>query len=238
MRVVIVLAMCVGALSVAVVGWAGPPMEGTYKSSDGDMFDGRASESWPGGSDFEIGDALHLQSWDGSTLGTEWYIRCPAICAAPVLLVDTVNGSGNGFQIWQSDYCGGTLWLNADGGEPWSDGSEVAYWADIDALTQITTIQFVAFNPVGWVTDLNMRGVFDDFGDMCMNLFLANLERVGDTASATFPADYPDLVEGAGCTLTDVGSAWDVDDITMSILGPCATPTEAVSWGEVKSTYR
>lgn len=238
MRIVRVLATCVAGLAIAASVWASPPLEGTYQSTSGDMLDGRASESWPNGSDFEIGDALHLQSWDGSTLGVEWYVRCPAICMDPILLLDTVDGNGNGFQIWQSEYCGGVLWLRGNGGEPWSDGSETEFVADIETLTQITTIQFVASAPVGWVTDLNLRGIFTDFGDNCIDLLLANLERVGDTESGTLPADYPDLVEGTTCSLTDVGSAWDVDDITMSITGPCVIPTKTTSWGALKSTYR
>jgi hypothetical protein len=218
------------------VAIAGPPVEGVYSSTAGDMLNGRGSESWPGGSDLAIGDALHWESWDGSTLGSEWYIECPEVCVAPLLIVDTVI-SGNGFQIWQSQYCGGELWLNADNGEPWSNG-ESEYVVEIDNLTQITTIQFVGGAPVAWITDMNMLGLLPDFGGDCIDLFLSNTERIGDTESGTFPADYPGLVAGADCDAADVGSAWNVHDITMSIIGPCGTPVEPVSWGEIKNVYR
>ncbi len=237
MRLARVLVATGSLIVIAASASANPPLEGEYSSTAGDILEGRGSESWPGGSDFEVGDALNLESWDGSELGTEWYIRCPAICDDPELLVDTVDGAGNGFQIWQSYYCGGVLWLNGDGGEPWSGGAD-EYVADIDVLIQITTIQFVAFEPVGWVTDLNMNGVFSEYGPSCIELFLANTERVGDTATGDFPAGYPDLVGGAECSAEDMGSAWDVEDITMSIIGPCVTPTENVTWGKIKNTYR
>ncbi len=236
MRVGKALGILIGALLAVTPVLADPPLDGVYHSTAGDMLEGRGSESWPNGSDFEIGDALNWASWDGATLGLEWTLSCPAICEEPQLIYDGVNSSGYGVQIWQSQYCGGTFWLAADGDEPWGGGDD-SYTASVQSLNQVTTILFAAWQPVSWITNMDMIAHFLGYQETCITLVVSNTERVGDTESQTFPPDYPDLVAGANCTAVDMGSAWDVEDITMTITG-CATPVEETSWGTVKSAYR
>ncbi len=113
MKAVIVILLSV-LVSVPVL--AGPPNNGTYKSTDigGTMLPGRYSEYWATGP-LSVNNTLNEQSWNGA-LGTEWHWYCPWI-TGKVLLVNTVNGAGNGQKIWRVNYTGGYCWISNTG--PW-----------------------------------------------------------------------------------------------------------------------
>ena len=58
------------SLMVAAPVLAGPPADGTYKSTDigGVMLTGTYSETWVGGK-MSVGNTVNEASWDGSVLG-------------------------------------------------------------------------------------------------------------------------------------------------------------------------
>ena len=67
---------------------AGPPRNGTYTSSAGQLLHGRYSESWINGGPNQVGNTLHAASWDGVDLGTQWEVLCPSVVAPPVLICE------------------------------------------------------------------------------------------------------------------------------------------------------
>jgi hypothetical protein len=225
-------------MMMAVPVLAGAPADGTYKSSDigGLMYPGRYSESWfP--TKLSVDNTLHEQSWDGATLGTQWQWYCPWVVNAPTLLVNTVNGSGNGQKIWTVTYTGGTCWL--DGGGPWA-GGDPTYTASILTWTAVVTETYSNFVEVGTVRTHAASAQFNNYPDGCMSLQIENTEKIGDTDSGPLPAGYPNFWYWAPCA--DIGTAgpgeWgDVDSITFTIQG-CTIATEQKSWGAVKSLYK
>ena len=90
-------------VSVPALALAGPPIDGTYTSTDlgGQVLLGLYSESWevPDGR-LQMGNTSNKASWDGASLGTQWELRCTRIAGPPVLITDTVDANGNGFREW------------------------------------------------------------------------------------------------------------------------------------------
>jgi hypothetical protein len=217
---------------------AGPPVPGTYKSIDlpgGTILLGHASESWPAtGAGGQIGNTQHGASWDGTTLATQWEVSCPAICVAPVMILNTVNGSGDGQVIYQTGYCGGTITLNGTG-EAW-DGGDAVYTATIQSYTDITTFQYQGGNITGSVTNINVQASIDGYDD-CVEFAIGNAAGIASTDYLPFPADYPCLLDPGTCTCGRTRGGWgDATGITMNIVG-CAVPAEETTWGRLKARY-
>jgi len=230
------------SIVVSVPALAGPPANGTYKSTDigGAMLPGRYSESWFGGK-LSINNTLNEQSWDGATLGTEWHWWCPWVSAAPALLYNGVNGLGNGIKIWRVTYSGGYCWLNGPGA-PW-DGGDPFYTANINTWVATVTETYVSFQEVGTVRDHNATATFVGYNEQCMNLAISNLEKLNDTAKTggPLPAGFPDFYDWTTCSAiapAGPGEWGDVDSITFTITGCETVGTEAKSWGNVKAMYR
>jgi hypothetical protein len=226
------------SIVLAVPAFAGPPANGNYTSTDigGAMQPGRYSELWYGGK-LLVNNTLNEQSWDGSTLGSQWHWYCPWIVSAPQLLVNTVDGNGNGTKIWKVTYTGGYCWL--DGAGPWA-GGDASYMANIDTWIAIVTETYSNFVEVGTTRNHNATATFVGYNQECMSLTISNTEKLGDTTGGPLPANYPDFWDWFVCA--DVGTAgpgeWgDVSGITFSILG-CTVGTHNSSWGEVKAMYR
>jgi hypothetical protein len=217
---------------------AGPPIPGTYTSIDqagGTILLGRASESWPdSGAGGQMGNTQHGESWDGTTLGTQWEVSCPAICVAPIVLSNTVDSTGTGQIIYQTGYCGGTITLRGTG-EAWGGGDAV-YTATIQSYTDITTYQFSGGVPVGAVTNVNLVASFDGY-DNCLEFAIGNGLAVNSTDYTSFPSDYPCLLDPGTCLCGRTRGGWgDVSGITLTIRG-CAVPTEKTTWGRIKARY-
>jgi hypothetical protein len=232
MKAVIVILLSV-LISAPVL--AGPPVNGTYKSTDlgGSMLPGRYSEYWAAGP-LAANNTLNEQSWDGATLGTQWHWYCPWI-VGKVLLISTVNGLGNGNKTWKVTYTGGYCQL--DGGGPWA-GGDASYLANINTWTAIVTETYAAFVEVGTVRNHSASATFVGYNDDCMSLSVTNIEKLGDTTDGPLPADYPVLWNWIGCVPTAGSGEWgDVEGITFNILG-CTVATEETSWGAVKAMYR
>lgn len=74
--------------------------------------DGRWVESYGAGGP-PAGSMVNAASWDGSALGGQWTLNETVRDGAPILLFDTVDGSGNGERVWLTHYVGGNITLDA-----------------------------------------------------------------------------------------------------------------------------
>ena len=236
MRLLLTLFLSIAVTSAAL---AGPPADGTYTSTDigGAMLPGRYSESWfP--AKLSVNNTLNEQSWNGAALGTQWHWYCPWIVSAPTLLVNTVDGNGNGNKIWQVTYSGGVCWL--DGAGPWA-GGDASYTATINSWTAIVTETYANNVEVGTVRSHNANATFTGYSADCMALEIHNTEKLADTNGGPLPANFPTFWDWNGCV--DIGTAgpgeWgDVDSITLTVFGCTALAVEQKTWGAVKSLYR
>jgi hypothetical protein len=220
--------MAIGALSA----YAGPPVTGTWKSTNGDFDNGREASSWAAGSELDLGNVLHAESWDGSALGGDWKVLCPVV-ASVQLLYSTVFG-GNGHKAYLITYGGGTLVL--DGAGPWA-GGDAAYVGVIDSYHETRTIQFAGGVKVGAVSNHDAIAHLQGY-PMCMSWGQANGAWLGESPNAK-PAGYPDYRD-ANCSAGPTTGHWaQITSLTISVGGSgCQVPTEPSSWGNVKSLYR
>ena len=153
-RTALALVASLAVMLVAAASFAGPPLNGVYKSTDlgGVVNLGRYSEAWDaGGGAILPGTTLNAQSWDGTTLGTMWKYWCSTLVAAPVLLVNTVDANGNGQKTYMKTFVGGYLWLSGTG--PWANG-DVDYPGLIDTYYEFETIQYVNWVRVAAITNV------------------------------------------------------------------------------------
>lgn len=235
MKAVIVILLSV---LVSVPALAGPPNNGVYKSTDigGTMLPGRYSELWYSGTPLSVNNTLNEESWNGA-LGTEWHWYCPWVSAPPTLLLNTVNGAGNGQKIWRVTYTGGFCWLSNTG--PWG-GTDPSYTANINTWVAIVTETYASFVEVGTVRNHNATATFNGYNQECMSLNVTNTEKLGDTvADGALPATYPVFWDWFVCAPSgSVGEWGDVDAITFVILGCETVGVEEKSWGAVKALYR
>lgn len=211
------------------------PIPGVYKSTDlgGLMLPGRYSESWsaPSGRLFP-GNTANKFSWDGLTLGTQWWMYCAQIFGAPVLLFSDVVG-GNGVEIWQANYTGGICRLMAGG--PW-DGGSAPYLAPYDKYQEIATITYLGGSISAVTTNINLEATFIGFND-CMSLSISNNVELGNTDSGPLPTNYPVFL-GMSCAPTATLGSWgDSSDFTLTIIGNCTVAAHEKTWGSIKSLY-
>ena len=217
---------------------AAAPANGIYTSTDigGLLLTGRAS-TWRPGINSGLPHVLHAQSWDGSTLGTQWEISCPT---EPVnFLVQDNRVSGVGTIVYTSTFTGGTFTL-FPGAWPWGDGTGTLLNTSL-----VTTVQYISINnvstPVASVVNGNTAGTF--VGGCALTFAIGNGSGVGETTSLnpaiTKPANYPTFVDatcgpaGAG---QQFGTWGNVITITMGI--NCPVATDAAAWGAMKNLYR
>jgi len=236
MRIVLTLFLCI---AVSVPALAGPPANGTYTSTDigGTMLPGRYSESWYP-TKLSVNNTLNEQSWNGSTLGTQWHWYCPWVIVPPTLLLNTVNGLGNGQKIWKVTYSGGYCWL--DGAGPWA-GGDPFYLANITTWTAIVTETYASFVEVGTVRNHDASATFTGYTSECMSLSVTNTEKLGDTNGGPLASNYPDFWYWSPCVdigTTGPGEWGDVDSITYTIFGCTPLATQPTTWGAVKSMYK
>lgn len=227
------IAIVLSILALAAPALAGPPQSGVYTSSDlgGSVLTGRFSESWPGGAALEVGNTINAMSWDGGTLGTQWFVRCASVAVPPMQISDTRDGNGTGEVTWQAEYGGGNFWLGNSG--PWGDED---YTGVINTFSVTTTYQYVMGQILGIRSNLTMTGVFDGYGS-CMEYMITNTAVVGDTDSGPLPGDYPPFLTSS-CVAGGSQGAWgSVTDIAMQIYGSCVVPVEEASWGAIKARY-
>ena len=230
------IAMVFVLVFIAVGVQAGAPVPGTYKSYDmpgGTFNTGRFSESWAGpGADGQIGNTVDARSWDGVALGTEWKLWCPSIQTPPVLVSNTVDGSGNGEMTWRTVYSGGHFFLGAPG--PWGDED---YGGDLAGFIVVTTYQFVFGEVLGIRSNVTSWGEIDGYTN-CMEYEINNAAFFGSTDTGTLPADYPAFLDEDCNTGTWSRGGWgSATQIAIRIKGSCTVAAESSTWGRVKSLY-
>lgn len=218
--------------------WANPPIDGTYQSTDlgGPMLTGRYAQSWsaPSGR-LSIGNTTNSMSWDGATLGTQWWMYCADLAAPPVLLSDTVDSNGNGTRTWLTIFSGGLCIL--DGNGPWGDGSEPSYTAPFMSYSEINTEQYANFQLIAVVSSINMQAQFIGYSADCMSLSISNQEELGSTDTGALPFDYPSFLAPATCAPTRTLGSWgEADEFTLIVSG-CTIPTQESSWGGIKALF-
>ena len=221
------------ALSLALAAGAvqaGAPVQGNYQSLLGQMQVGRFSESWAGGGQGQVGNAVHAMSWNGAALGAEWYVACPVLGSTPVLQSDSRDATGTGFVQYRSDYLGGHVWLSGAGA--WA-GGDAAYTGDCDYYIHFTEFLFVYWVPISYVTDVQFGGKFDGYC-LCFTV----IANAASGSSGAQPTGYPPYLQSDCAVNTGLtGEYGDVMDIILSIF-PCESGTENSTWGGIKALYK
>jgi len=231
-------------VSAAAV-WAGPPLNGTWKSTNGDFDEGAATTKWAAGSFIGAGNTIYGRSAVGGVFTNDWTINCPTVVAVtPIVPIAGVNGNA----IYMFTYAGGYVTLGGPG-NPW-DGGDAVYTGTIDTYTELRTIQYVSSKITGATSDHSVSAHIQGYSDACVAWGIGNgVLRGGSSPSLPLPFLYPTLQSvkgpgypdypGAACVLGPNGPGhWDdVKDLTVSITG-CAVATEPTTWGGVKSMYR
>jgi len=224
LTIILTAVLAVGTTSA----FAGAPLNGIYKSSDGAFDEGRESSTWSGGGFLTTTNVFRALSWDGAALGGDWRITCPYVVQV-TLVADLVFG-GNGSRIYQIDYTGGTFFLLGPG-LPWFNG-DPAYPGVLTDFTELRTLIFTGGNMVGSDSDFSFTGQFNNYSQSCLN-GIANGAWLGNGAA---PANYPANLT-TGCVAGGTGHWADTRDLTLTIAG-CSVATQPATWGTVKSLYQ
>jgi hypothetical protein len=232
---VVLAALLALALASAVIA---APVTGIYTSTDlgGQLLTGRAS-TWRSGINSGLPHVFHGQSWNGTTLGTQWEISCPTENANFLVQDNRVGGVGT--IVYTSTFSGGTFTF-FPGGWPWGDGT-----GTLGTTTMITTVQYILISnvstPVAAVVNGNTSGNF--VGGCALVFAIGNGVGVGETTSLNplivKPADYPTFLDstcGPALSTQQFGTWGSAITITMGI--DCATPSQSETWGRVKQLYR
>jgi len=225
---ILTVVLAVGAASV----YAQPPVNGTYKSSNGQFDEGREASSWVAGGGFlSTGGVLHAESFDGAALGGDWKIVCPQVVTVS-LIVDLTFG-GNGQRIYQLDYAGG--YIELDGGGPWG-GGDPSYTGVIDTYVEIRTVQYVGGAKTGSVSDHSVSAHLQGYPQSCMTWGIGNGAWLDESPNVK-PANYPTFLDPA-CGATATTGHWGTfSDLTISVTG-CSVAAQEATWGSVKALYR
>jgi len=243
----LLIAFCVLLAVIAVpVLVSAVPLTGCYRSTDmstnplcptNQLLTGRGS-TWRPLINSGFPHVLHLQSWNGTNLGTQWDISCPIEPTNYVSVQDNRVG-GNGTIVYISQYKGGTFTF-LPGGWPWGDGTGTLVITDMQTIVQYQMIGGVS-QPVASVVNGTAHGMF--VGGCSLAFAIANGSGVGETSSLypllTKPATYPTFLDGTCGSAPpnqQFGTWGDVITITMGI--DCATPASNETWGRIKVLYR
>lgn len=221
---------------LAFAGFAGSAfaaaVPGVYQSTffGGPLLEGRSSQSWtaPANGAQGLGDVFNAQSWNGSSLGTQWAISC-GTQNAPQLVQDN-RVSGTGTVVFTNSFLGGTFYFNNG---PWC--SSASCTGTINQTIESVTVQYASGIPYAAVVNINTSGMFDG-GSCNLTFAIANGVGGGDTDAAPKPATYPAFLD-TSCNPTRVYGSWG-DVITITAKIDCPTPARTSSWGAVKSMYR
>jgi hypothetical protein len=238
---ILTVVLVVGAAAV----YAGPPIAGTYKSTDDDFDEGTATTGWIVPGYFSAGNVIFARSHDGVAFTNDWQINCATVQNA-VLLVPKFGA--NGQEIWQITYAPGSGVQLGGPGNPWN-GGDATYVGIIDYYTEIRTVQYISNAVVGAVSDHSLGAHIQGYPESCALWGIGNGVLRGGTPGGTPAFTYPTLQSvkslgypgfpAPGCFFSENGSGhWDdIRDLTLSITG-CAVATQQSTWGNVKAMYR
>jgi hypothetical protein len=226
---VLLICSMIGLVIAPALASAGP-ITGIYRSTDmgGVFLTGRAS-TWRPGVNSGLPHVIHAQSWDGSTLGTQWDISCGIENTNFTVQDNRVAGTGT--VIYTSTFQGGTLTLYA-GGWPWGDGV-----ATLGTTTMITTVQFYMNTPVASVVNGNTAGTFAP--GCTLTFMIGNGSGMGETPYMSKPATYPTFLDatcGPAASNLQYGTWGDVITITLGIY--CPVGVDESTWGAIKELYQ
>ncbi len=224
----------------AATAFAGAPLPGNYQSSDlgGVIGYGRYTEGWQsGGGALAVGTTLNAQSWNGTSLGSDWKYWCATEQAPATLMFDAVNTSGNGNRTYMKTFQGGVIWLSGTG--PWANG-DPEYAGVIDTYAEFETIQYSNWVPIAAVSNVQATAHFNNYPSDCLAFQISNGTRIGTTdLGGVKPADYPAFLYAGTCAEgAPYGAWWQMTSITLSISSGCATPSKPSTWGSLKALYR
>ncbi len=226
---VLLICSMIGLVIAPALASAGP-ITGIYRSTDmgGVFLTGRAS-TWRPGVNSGLPHVIHAQSWDGSTLGTQWDISCGIENTNFIVQDNRVAGTGT--VIYTSTFQGGTLTLYA-GGWPWGDGV-----ATLGTTTMITTVQYYMNTPVASVVNGNTAGTFAP--GCTLTFMIGNGSGMGETPYMSKPATYPTFLDatcGPAASNLQYGTWGDVITITLGIY--CPVGVDESTWGAIKELYQ
>ncbi|KKL69697.1 hypothetical protein LCGC14_2112330 [marine sediment metagenome] len=208
MRRMLSIALFVSLLSSMA---SGNPILGLCESptAGNDLLSGMWSESFVGGGEGQIGNTIRAASWNGANPDDEWVLDGPAIDAAPVKIVDTLDAGGNGVKVYFTTCSGGTLTLVEDG--PWwdpNDAPDVSYIVNIGSCNHATTMVFVGGVRTTCTTTVYLRGDVSDYPSHSVSFLQAAAIPHGQGAlcrqSATPTSLTPGWAHGVRCR----ESAW------------------------------
>jgi len=245
MRNAFLISVLTGALVLSAAAvYAGAPLSGTWKSTNGDFDEGTATSKWAAGDFLGVGNVLFGQSSSTGLFTNDWSISCPIVVSV-LPLSGPVGPTGN--YTFLISYSGGYFYLGGPG-NPWNGGDAV-YTGIIDSYTEIRTIQTAGGKIVGAVSDHAVNAHLQGYPQTCIAWAIGNgVLRGGDAPSLPLPFDYgvlqsakssayPDYHDSS-CTPGNGPGHWDdIRDLTLSITG-CTVATEPTTWGAVKSKYR
>lgn len=230
LTIILTAVLAVGTTSA----FAGAPLNGVYKSSDGDFIEGRETGEWNGGGFLTVGN--YLQAFSGEVYpasGTQWKWECPQVVSVNLEADLVFNGFGS--KIYSLNYTGGTFGLGG-GALPWANGQ--SYTGSFTTFTEIRTLIFANHVMVGSDSDFSFTGTIDGYPQSCLygiangawlrNTFVGDLDP---------PDHFPLGGACAGLSRDDQVHLADIRDITLTI-GGCTVATEESTWGKVKSLYR
>lgn len=216
MRALMILTLVAALPAVCLAA----PVIDEFNSPDlgNDFLNGRWSEAWVGGSQGQVGNALHAGSWDNASLFTQWEMTGAAISAPPTAS-GSLPPSGDGTITYFTDYSGGTLTLKDNG--PWwnpADAPATSYTVNLTACQLATTKYYVGgVEQPTFRTSIYMTGAFQGFPGYVIS-FLAG-SAAPDGFGSSLPSSYPSFVGASE-------GAWGpVQKITMSITPEPATLT-------------
>ena len=228
--VVFMLMLVVPVLALA------QPVSGTYYSAfrGGNVLTGRASVARQGVNEGNP-KIFNGQSWDGSTLGTQWEIQCgieTTDTPPDYTLYNPITGTG--MIVYHQTFNGGTFALYTDPNVGWGSGT-----ANLN-VTQATSQVFLqSFVPISSSFTAFTSGTFVGAGTCQLDFAFGNGFGVGETPYLSKPADYPAFL-AADCSLASSSlqfGVWaDTNDIVVTI--SCPVPANEASWGHIKSLYR
>ncbi|RJR27685.1 MAG: hypothetical protein C4574_05920 [Candidatus Latescibacterota bacterium] len=232
LRMFLVVALAMLVSSVVAAQCAHQPVPGSYKTLDGTMIGGRASEAFCSGAGPGVpGNTQNAESWNGAALGTQWKIWGMAIDAAgAVETARSINSSGTGWIDYVTNYAGGFFWLS--GSHTWGDGLG-DFSGTITYYNVGTKVSYFMGMIVGVTSNITLRGQFADCPYCFIDYSLANSMLIWKTGDgAPMPANYPPFLCGA-----NGGELHDICCVTLNIVCD-PTATETSTWGAIKDLYR
>ena len=218
--------------SAAFAACPDPPKDGIYTTTNGTVLDGRASESWCGGTDpGRPGNTENAMSWDGANLGEQWKVWGMSI--DPAGAVETArhfDGSGNGWIDYATNYSGGQFWLS--GNHIRGDGT-TDYKGTITYYNVGARVSYVGRQPVGVTSNIFLTGVFDSCPSRHIEYAISNALLVWQTGYPTaMPARYPPFLCNA--------PSGELFTACCTVAKIHCTPisTKSSTWGGMKALYR